>query len=144
MRVLFPTFVFCSDGSRGAVPQALLCSSETLPLFLFDGQQHHKHKHAGTGAGRQEYAATHSTGRLDQEPRPTRQNCRTKVRLNEGRPPHREVPFHLILTWMSVRAVWYTQPRSEAMICCFVYIPSRHGLSILVFGGEETGNGEID
>jgi hypothetical protein len=61
---------------RRAVPQALLCSPD---VAFFDGQ--HKHKHAGTGAGRQEHAATRSPGRLDQEPGSTRQNGRTKVSL---------------------------------------------------------------
>ena len=72
---------------RRAVPQALLCS---LDVAFFDGQC--KHKHAGTGAGRQEHAATRSPGRLDQEPRSTRQNSRTKVSL---RPKCRLISPHL-------------------------------------------------
>ena len=50
-----------------------------LSTAFFDGQ--HKHEHAGTGAGRQVHAATRRTGRLDQEPRPTRQNGRAQVSL---------------------------------------------------------------
>ena len=50
-----------------------------LSTAFFDGQ--HKHEHAGTGAGRQVHAATRRAGRLDQEPRPTRQNGRAQVSL---------------------------------------------------------------
>ena len=88
-----PTFIFGSDGSKGsgggwgqAPRHSCTLRNVTVAVFLFflDGQCEREHQHAGTGAGRQEHAATDSAGRLDQEPRSARQNRRTKVSLCEA------------------------------------------------------------
>src|SRR5712672_3516442 len=86
--------LFCLRLSRVYPPGTLVFFR--THRFVFDGQCEHEHA-AGTGAGRQEQhaaAAPHRPGRLDQEPRTTRQDSRAQVRPAPVR-LYVYVPYHV-------------------------------------------------
>ena len=87
---------------RRSAPQTLLLS---CCVFILDGQR--EHEHAATGAGRQEHTSSCRPRRLDQEPRPTCQDGRTKVSLLDPCTPRQ-----LVVSLSGLRTVPITVPHT--------------------------------